>query len=238
MGLPKINAPEYELTLPSQDKPIKYRPFLVKEEKLLLIAQETGGDKEMFKAIKTICDECTFGTLEFDGMPMFDLEYLFLNIRAKSVGEVVELELKYPGDEDIKIPTSIDLTKIEVKTTEGHTNQIDITDDIKVMMLYPQFELMALIMGEGEGGGNAIENAFRLVGSCMGQIYFGEEMYDAQDQSENEIQEFLESLTQQQFAKLQNFFETMPKLKHDIVLVHPKTKKKATITLEGLNSFF
>tara|TARA_Y100000310_G_scaffold91802_1_gene89260 strand:+ start:1290 stop:2006 length:717 start_codon:yes stop_codon:yes gene_type:complete len=238
MGLPKINAPEYELILPSTEEKIKYRPFLVKEEKILLIAQETGGDKEMFTAVKQICTACTFDKLSFDNMPMFDLEYLFLNIRAKSVGEVVELELGFPGDEEVKVKTSIDLTKIEVKVTEGHTSEIDITDDIKVMMLYPQFDLMALIMGGTDEGETAIEGAFRLVGACMGQIYFGEEMYDAQDQTEEEIQEFLESLTQSQFAKLQGFFETMPKLKHDVVLVHPKTKKKETIVLEGLNSFF
>ena len=236
MGLPKINTPEYELTLPSHDKPIKYRPFLVKEEKILLIAQETGEEKEMFSAIKQICDSCTFGQIDFDGMPMFDLEYLFLNIRAKSVGEVVELELALPSDNNVKVKTKVDLTKIQVQVTEGHTNEIDISDDIKVVMLYPQFELMSLIMGGGEG--TDIENAFRLVSACMGQLYFGEDMYEASDQTEEELQEFLESLTQTQFLKLQEFFETMPKLKHEIELVHPKTKKKEKITLEGLNSFF
>ena len=169
-------------------------------------------------------------------MPMFDLEYLFLNIRAKSVGEVVELELALPSDNNVKVKTKVDLTKIQVQVTEGHTNEIDIADDIKVVMLYPQFELMSLIMGGGEG--TDIENAFRLVSACMGQLYFGEDMYEASDQTEEELQEFLESLTQTQFLKLQEFFETMPKLKHEIELVHPKTKKKEKITLEGLNSFF
>ena len=236
MGLPKINTPEYELTLPSHDKPIKYRPFLVKEEKILLIAQQTGEEKEMFSAIRQICDSCTFGQLDFTGMPMFDLEYLFLNIRAKSVGEIVELELPLPSDEKVKVKTKIDLTKVKVQITEGHTNEIDITDDIKVVMLYPQFDLMTLLMG----GKNTtdIESAFKLVTACMGQMYFGEDMYEAADQTEEELQEFLESLTQNQFLKLQEFFETMPKLKHDIQLEHPKTKKKETVTLEGLNSFF
>ena len=235
MGLPKINAPEYELILPSTEEIIKYRPFLVREEKILLIAQETGEEKDMFNAIKQICTACTFDKLDLNNMPMFDLEYLFLNIRAKSVGEVSTLEIGFPGDEKTKCKVDIDLTKIKVQVDPEHTNEIDLTDDIKVIMLYPQFDLMAVTLSQG---GSTIDQAFSMIGRCMGQLYFGEDMYEASDQTEEELQDFLESLTQDQFAQLQKFFDTMPKVKHNVELTHPKTKKKATVTLEGLNSFF
>ena len=236
MPLPKINAPEYTLEIPSSGKKIRYRPFLVKEEKLLLIAQETGGQSEMFNSIKQICKQCTFEELDLNDIPMFDLEYLFLNIRAKSVGETLDLKVPWPDDEKVECDVHIDLTKVQVQGTEGHTNIVQLTDEIKVTLFYPQFELMSLMMGNEDATG--IENAFKLIASCMGQIYYGDDMYECQDQTIEELEEFLESLTQQQFMKLQEFFDTMPKLKHDIVLIHPKTKKKKTITLEGLNSFF
>ena len=235
MGLPKINAPEYELILPSTEERIKYRPFLVREEKILLIAQETGQEQDMFNAIKQICSACTFEKIDLSNIPMFDLEYLFLNIRAKSVGEIASMEVGWPGDEKVKCKVEVDLTKVQVQVDPNHTNEIDITDDIKVVMMYPQFELMAMTLSSE---GTAIDHAFSMISRCMGQLYFGEEMYEASDQTEEELQEFLESLTQDQFGKLQTFFDTMPKVKHDVELTHPKTKKKKTISLEGLNSFF
>jgi hypothetical protein len=235
MGLPKINTPEYELILPSTEQKIKYRPFLVKEEKILLIAQETGKEQDMYLAIKQICNSCTFDKLNFEGMPLFDLEYLFLNIRAKSVGEIASLQIPFPDDEEVKCKVEVDLTKVKVEVHPEHTNEIDIADDIKVVMLYPQFDLMALTLSSDE---SPIDQAFKLIARCMGQLYFGEDMYEASDQTEEELTEFLENLTQDQFTKLQTFFDTMPKVKHEVDLVHPKTKKKAKYTLEGLNSFF
>ena len=236
MSLPVINVPTYELVQPSTKDKLKYRPFLVKEEKLLLMAMEEDNEKQMVNAVRQIVNNCTFTEMDVNSLPMFDLEYIFLNIRAKSVGEVAPVKLLCKDDGKTYADVDIPLDEVRVHFEEGHTNIIELTDDIKVTLFYPQFELMSLMMGEEDTTG--IQNAFKLIASCMGQIYYGEDMYECQDQTLEEIMEFLESLTQKQFMKLQEFFDTMPKLKHDIVLIHPKTKKKKTITLEGLNSFF
>ena len=235
MSLPKLNVTIHETVLPSTDTVIKFRPFLVKEEKLLLTAMEDPSQSSMLNAVKAIIDSCVQEKLDVEKLPIFDIEYLFLQLRAKSVGEIASLQIPFPDDEEVKCKVEVDLTKVKVEVHPEHTNEIDIADDIKVVMLYPQFDLMALTLSSDE---SPIDQAFKLIARCMGQLYFGEDMYEASDQTEEELTEFLENLTQDQFTKLQTFFDTMPKVKHEVDLVHPKTKKKAKYTLEGLNSFF
>ena len=236
MSLPKINTPEYRLTVPSTDEEIRYRPFLVKEEKILLIAQETGDDTAIYDSVKNLVETCCFGAVDVTKMPLFDLEYIFLNIRAKSVGEVVELEVTCPDDEETKVKVEVDLTKIEVHMDEKHDARIQLTDDIWLLMSYPHLGSLAGI-GSGETGAQ-MENLFSMIYDCMYQVWQGDEVFDAMDYSQKEKKEFIESLNHEQFEKIQNFFSTMPTVKHEIKVTNPKTKKKSTITLQGMNSFF
>ena len=236
MSLPKINAPEYRLNVPSSDEEIRYRPFLVKEEKLLLIAQETGDDAAIYDSVKNLVETCCFWSVDFTKIPLFDLEYIFLNIRAKSVGEVVELEVTCPDDEETKVKVEVDLTKIEVHMDEKHDARIQLTDDIGLLMSYPHLGSLAGI-GSDETGVQ-MENLFSMIYDCMYQVWQGDEVFDAMDYSQKEKKEFIESLNHEQFEKIQNFFSTMPTVKHDIKVTYPKTKKKSTITLQGMNSFF
>ena len=236
MSLPKINTPEYRLTVPSTDEEIRYRPFLVKEEKVLLIAQETGDDAAIYDSVKNLVETCCFEAIDVTKMPLFDLEYIFLNIRAKSVGEVVEVEVTCPDDEETKVKVEVDLTKIEVHMDEKHDARIQLTDDIGILMSYPHLGSLAGI-GSDETGAQ-MENLFGMIYDCMYQVWQGDEVFDAMDYTKKEKREFIESLNHEQFEKIQNFFSTMPTVKHEIKVTNPKTKKKSTITLQGMNSFF
>ena len=236
MSLPKINTPEYRLTVPSTDEEIRYRPFLVKEEKLLLIAQETGDDAAMYDAVQNLVETCCFGTVDVTKMPLFDLEYVFLNIRAKSVGEVVDLEITCPDDEETKVKVKVDLTKIDVHMDDTHDARIQLTDDIGILMAYPHLGSLAA-MGSSEEGVQ-MENMFNMIYDCMYQIWQGEETFDAMDYTQKEKREFIESLNHEQFEKIQNFFSTMPTVKHDVKVTNPNTKVKSTVTLQGMNAFF
>ena len=237
MSLPKINSPEYRLTIPSTDEEITYRPFLVKEEKLLLIAQETGTDKATYDAIKQIITSCCSGDLNLEKMPLFDLEYIFLNIRAKSVGEVVKLKVKCPDDEKTEVEVEVDLTKINVEMDEKHDARIQLETEpnIGILMSYPTIGTVGY--STKEDGSNA-KILFEMISNCMYQIWEGEETHDCMDYSQKEKLAFLESLTHTQFEKVQQFFETMPTLKHEIEVENPKTKVKSTVTLSGMNDFF
>ena len=237
MSLPKINAPEYRLKVPSTDEEITYRPFLVKEEKLLLIAQETGTDKATYDAIKQIITSCCSGDLNLEKMPLFDLEYIFLNIRAKSVGEIVKLKVKCPDDEKTEVEVEVDLTKINVVMDEKHDARIQLEEDpnIGILMSYPTIGTVGY--SSKEDGSNA-KILFEMISNCMYQIWEGEETHDCMDYSSKEKLTFLESLTHSQFEKVQQFFETMPTLKHEVEIENPKTKVKSTITLQGMNDFF
>ena len=237
MSLPKINTPEYRLNVPSTDEEIRYRPFLVKEEKVLLIAQETGTDKATYEAIRTIIKSCTLDEIDIDRLPLFDMEYIFLNIRAKSVGEVAKLKVKCPDDEKTEVDVEVDLTKIQVQMDDSHDARIELTDDIGVLMQYPNFGTVTNQSIETPKG-QETEKLFDMISDCMYQIWHGEETYDAMDYSTKERKAFLDSLNHQQFEKLQNFFETMPTLKHDIEVINPKTNVTSTLTLQGLSSFF
>ena len=236
MSLPKINTPEYTLVIPSTDEEIKYRPFLVKEEKILLVAQETGTDKATYEAIRTIINSCTLNHIDIDKLPLFDMEYIFLNIRAKSVGEVAKLKVKCPDDEKTEVEVEVDLTKIKVEMDEKHDARIKLTDDIGVLMAYPSFGTISQQSDIKDGSDT--EQLFDMISGCIYQIWHGEETYDAMDYSDKDLKEFLDSLNHEQFEKLQNFFETMPSLKQDIEVTNPKTNVTSTLTLQGLNSFF
>tara|TARA_A100001011_G_scaffold272162_1_gene281453 strand:+ start:948 stop:1664 length:717 start_codon:yes stop_codon:yes gene_type:complete len=238
MSLPKLNTPDYRLTIPSSDKEIKFRPFLVKEEKVLLMAQETGDNQVIFDAIKKLIENCCHGEIEVEGLPLFDIEYIFLQIRAKSLGEISTLQVTCPDDGETKVEVEVDLTKIKVTKPEGHDFKIPLTDDIGVIMAYPHFGTVTHLAQDAENAESSVENMFNMVADCMYQVWQGEEVVDAMDYSDKEKREFLESLTHDQFEKIQNFFDTMPTIKHQIQITNPKTKKKSKVVLSGMNDFF
>jgi len=236
MALPKLDIPIYELVVPSTDEKIKYRPFLIKEEKILLIAMESGETKDMLQAVKDIVDECTFNKLNLGTMPMFDIEYIFLNIRAKSVGEVSKLKVLCQDDMKTYASVEIDLNDIEVQVNEGHTNKIELTDEMGVIMKYPTIDSFNV----NNITDITTDNMLEVIAACIAQIYDkkGEEVYDSKDSTQKELIEFVEQLNTTQFQDIQKFFDTMPALKHTITVKNPKTKKESEVTLTGLSDFF
>jgi hypothetical protein len=236
MALPILTTPTYELEVPSTDEKIKYRPFLVKEEKVLLIALESGENSQIVQAIKTIVDECTFNKLPLGRMPMFDIEYIFLQIRSKAVGEVSKLSLLCPDDNTTYANVEVNLADVEVEVHETHDNKIQLTDDMGMIMTYPTIDSFL----DGKFVDITAENMIDVVASCVLQIYEkkGEVVYDAKDSTKLEMVEFIENLNSKQFKDIQNFFDSMPVLKHTVTIVNPKTKIKSEIILKGLNDFF
>ena len=232
MALPKLSAPTYELEIPSSKEKLTYRPFLVKEEKILLLANEAEDEGEMVNAIKQIINNCTFGDIVIEELALFDLEYIFLKIRSKSVGEVIELELLCEDDGETKVPVSINLDEVKVTFDEKHTNNIKLSDEVGLIMKYPQFNLMATQPG------STTEYVFKMIKECIAQIYEGEVVHERADFNDKELDEFLESLESEHFKNLQDFFDTMPKLEHTVKFKNPKTKKFNTVKLEGMQSFF
>ena len=236
MALPKLTTPTYELEVPSTDEKIKYRPFLVKEEKILLIAMESGEPADIVNAVKDIVNECTFNKLELGKMAMFDVEYIFLNIRAKSVGEVSSLRLKCPDDEETYANVDVDLSEVLVHVEKGHSPKIELTEEMGIVMKYPTIDSFT---GTGITDVTA-ENMLDVITTCIDHIYDkkGEEKFDAKDQTQKELTEFIEQLNTSQFREVQQFFDTMPKLKHVVTIENPKTKVKTDVVLQGLNDFF
>ena len=236
MALPKLNTPTYELEVPSTDEKVKYRPFLVKEEKILMIAMESKDNAQIINAVKDIVKSCTFEKVDVSSMPMFDMEYIFLNIRAKSVGEISKIKVLCPDDKTTYANIELDLTEVEVQVGDDHTNKIELTDDTGMIMTYPTIDSF---LESGIETVNA-NNMLDIIGNCVLQIYEqkGEKVYQAKDQTKKELTEFIESMNSGQFRKLQSFFDTMPKLKHTIKVKNPKTKKNNDVTLTGLNDFF
>ena len=236
MALPTINTPTYELVVPSTDEKIKYRPFLVKEEKILLIASESGKQEDIINAIKQIATACTFGKLKIGRMPMFDVEYIFLQIRAKSVGEVSELTLIAPDDKETRVNVEIDLSEVKVQVQDDHTNKIELTDEMGIYMQYPTVDTFS------KSGMTEItaSNMFEVISACIAQIYDkkGEEVWEAKDSTKKELIDFIEQLSSKQFAEIQKFFDTMPKLKHVVTVKNPKTKVETDVVLSGLSDFF
>ena len=237
MALPRIDVPIYELVIPSTDEKIKFRPFLVKEEKILLIAMESGKSEDMLQSVKNIVNECTFQKLKLGEMPMFDVEYLFLNIRAKSVGEVSKLKVLCQDDMKTYATVEINLNEVNVQVDgELHSNKIELTDEMGVIMKYPTIDSFTK---------NGIQNItaanmINVIASCVEQIYDkkGEEVYDSKDSTQAEIIDFVEQLNTTQFQEVQAFFDTMPRLQHTITVKNPKTKVESEVTLTGLNDFF
>ena len=234
MALPKLNTQTFELNVPSSDQKVKFRPFLVKEEKVLLQAQQSGKPEEMADALVQVIKNCTFDKISAENLPSFDIEYLFLKIRSKSVGEKVDLMITCPDDNETQVKHTVDLSKVEVEVDDDHNNIVKLTDTVSVVMSYPTVKTF---QGANLSSMNA-EEIVKLTGRCIHQIVDGVETHERTDIEDKDMTEFLENLTQDQFAKIQKFFTTMPRLKHVVKVTNPKTKKKGTVTLQGMQSFF
>ena len=238
MPLPKIATPTYELELPSTGQTIQYRPFLVKEEKVLVIAMESEDTKQITTAIKTVIKNCikTKG-IKVENLPTFDIEYLFLNIRGKSVGEEIEVNLICPDDNTTTVPVTINLDDIQVTKTEGHNPQIKLDDEIALQMRYPSLD--EFIKNNFDiAGTSGMDQSFDLIASCIDQIFTADEVWSTSDCTKKELREFIESMNSSQFKGIEEFFATMPKLSHTVEVYNPKTKVKSEVVLEGLASFF
>ena len=237
MALPTIETPTYELTLPSADIKVKFRPFLVKEEKILLQALESGENKQISQALKDIVSACTFGQIDGGKIPTFDLEYIFLQIRSKSVGEVAKLKLLCPDDKRTYADVEIDLSKVEVQVDDTHTNNIVIDKDrnFGIIMKYPTIDT---VEPETNLKNVRTEKLFEMIANCMHEIYDGETVHSLSDYSKEETNKFLESLDRKTFDKINVFFESMPQLKHELDIVNPKTKVTSKLVMKGAQDFF
>ena len=233
MALPKLNTVTYDLTLPSTGQKIEYRPFLVKEQKTLMIAQESGDNKQIEKAFANIINDCVIDDVDPYALPMFDIEYIFLRIRGKSVGEKVKLNLLCPDDEKTRVDVEINLEDVDIKMNADHTNTVKITDNISIIMKYPCLADMTGFDEEGE-----ITNIFEMVKRCVYEIRQGETVYNKVDISDKELDDFIGTMSTSNFEDVTNFFNTMPKLIHVIEVKNPKTKKTSEVPIEGLQSFF
>ena len=233
MPLPKLAIPEYELTMPISGTKVAYRPFLVKEEKLLYLAMESQNDKEMIKAVKTIIKNCTNLKNKVEDLATFEIEYIFLKIRGKAVGEVSEFKVTCPDDEETQVEVSVPLDMVDVVVPENHKQKIKLDDTVGVVMKYPSLEVF---VNQNMSDEPSMDDVFRLAASCIGQVFDDEEVYDSF--TNKEALEFLENLNSEQFAKIQEFFETMPKLQYTLPINNPKTGVTSEIVLEGLASFF
>ena len=233
MALPKLTTPEYELDVPSTGEKIKYRPFLVKEQKVLMMAQESEDDKQIEQAFASIISECTFQKLEPYKLPLFDIEYLFLRIRGKSVGEVISVSVLCPDDEKTRTDVKINLQDVSVLMSNDHTNEIELTKDIKMIMKYPTLSDMSSFSNEGE-----VANVFAMIKNCVLEIHHGEEIYNAIDITSKELDDFIDQMSTENFEQVNAFFTTMPKLQHVVEVKNPKTKKTGEVTIEGMQAFF
>ena len=236
MTLPTMNIPTYELEVPSTKEKLAYRPFLVKEEKILLMAMEEEKESQLNRALKQVVNNCTFEKIKVDKLPLFDLEYIFLRIRAKSIGEVTKLKLLCEDDGETYADVEINIDDINVEFQDDHTDHIKLNDDVTVIMKYPQYNMMAGAMtGTGETNTKFI---FDIIRKSVAQVVEGETIHERTDFTDKDLDEFIESLNTKQFKDIQNFFETMPKLRHVVKFKNPKTKKQNKVTLEGMQSFF
>tara|TARA_B100001057_G_scaffold490444_1_gene578730 strand:- start:64 stop:789 length:726 start_codon:yes stop_codon:yes gene_type:complete len=240
MPLPKIATPSYELELPSTGKTIQYRPFLVKEEKLLVIALESEDTKQITNAIKAVIRSCVLTKgVKIETLPTFDIEFLFLNIRGKSVGEEIDVNLICPDDNETEVNVSVSLDDIQVQKPEGHSNQIKLDDNLIMELKYPSLnEFIKNNFDPNDTSKNPMDQSFDLIGSCISKIYNEDEVWAAADCSKKELNDFLDSMNSSQFKEVENFFETMPKLSHTIKVYNPNTKVESDVVLEGLASFF
>ena len=232
MALPKLDTPKYQLTLPSTGEIIDYRPMLVKEQKVIMMAQESDDQKEIMNGMADLISSCTFGKLDARNLPMFDVEYIFLKIRAKSVGEVIDLSVICPDDGVTSVVKRVNIGEIDLQISENHTNKIDITENIKLYLNYPILSDISIINDEDD-----TDTTFKMICRCFKELHSGDEVYHRVDIKDSDINEFLDQLNTEQFMGVTNFFETMPKLRHTIEVTNPKTNVTSEVLLEGLQSF-
>ena len=239
MPLPTIVTPSYELELPSTGKKVKYRPFLVKEEKLLVLALETENTKDISTAIKTVLKNCiqTKG-IKVENLPTFDIEFLFLNIRGKSVGEEVEVNLISPDDGVTEVPVIISIDDIKIQKNKDHNNKVKLDESLVMEMKYPSLDQFIKSNFDFTEENTNMDQSFDLIASCIDKIYNDEEVWSTADCTKKEVKDFLEQMNSMQFKEIEKFFETMPKLSHSVTFTNPKTKVESTVLLEGLSSFF
>ena len=233
MALPKLDTPTYRLTIPSTREEIEYSPFLVKEQKLLMMAQESEDERQVIDTVGKLVSSCTFEKIDSDNSPLFDIEYVFLKIRGKSVGEKIKLNLTCPDDEKTQVETEIDLEDVSVQMAADHTNEIQITDTVKMFLKYPILKNMKSVASDD----SQTKQVFEVLSQCIHEIHFGEQVFNRVDISKKDINEFIDQLTSGQFDKILDFFNTMPKLRHVIPVTNPKTKVESEVVVEGLASF-
>ena len=240
MPLPTIETPTYELKLPSSNKKIKYRPFLVKEEKILIIALYSQDQNDITKAVTDVLKKCILTKgIDVDSLPTFDIEYLFLNIRAKSIGEDIKLTVTCPDDKETKVPVTVYVDEIKVIKPKGHTTDIVLDDNMTLRMKYPSLtQFIENNFSINDASESIVNKTFKVVADCMDTVYTEEDAWEAKDYTPSERLEFIEQLNSKQYKKVEKFFETMPKLSHTIEVVNPNTKKKSSVVLEGLADFF
>ena len=233
MALPKLDIPKHKLTVPSTQEEIEYRPFLVKEQKVLMIAQEGGEDKDIATALGDLVKTCTFGSIDPNINPMFDIEYVFLQIRSKSVGDIVEVSVLCPDDDKTRVPIKITLSELQVQISVEHTNEYQLNDNIKIVFRYP---VLSDLLGLSEKISD-VEKTFMLLLKCVTEIHHGEEIFNRIDITDKELEEFIDSMSGEQFEGILDFYETMPKLRHVVNVTNPNTEVKSEVLLEGLESF-
>ena len=234
MALPKLATAKYELTLPSTGQKVEFRPFLVKEEKMLMLAQQEGSQQSLIRAVQDLIDACTFGKLNSKKLPTFDIEYVFLQLRCKSIGEKTTVTIICPDDDETKVNIDINLSEVKCIKEENHTNNIKISDDVGVIFDYPEINKIM----KATGSKNDATATFEVIKSCVNQVYDADNVYTRNDMEDKELDEFIESMSHDQFMKVQSFFDTMPKVKHKITVKNPKTEVESDLVLEGLQDFF
>jgi len=231
MALPRLDTPTYELQLPSTGDTIKYRPFLVKEQKLLMMAKESEDNTQVYQMVKDLIASCTFDVIKPEELPIFDIEYIFIKLRAKSVGETVEVTVTCPDDNKTKIDVKVNLDDIEVQMDAAHSNTVQLTSNIKMIMNYPKLDTVDIDATDD------YEGMFKMVRNCVGQIEIDDVVQNRIDFSDKELDDFIDSMNTEQFKSVTSFFDTMPKVRHVIQVINPKTKVKGEVLVEGLNNF-
>ena len=233
MALPKLEVPTYELTLPSTNKVVKFRPFLVKEQKVLYVAQQDSENEQVISdAIGELVKNCTFDMVDPLIAPMFDIEYIFLQLRSKSVGETIDIQVKCPDDNKTSVEVKINLKDVNVQMTTGHSNEVVLSDNMKIVLRYPILRDMRNVKGETE-----MDRVFDILSKCIHEVHHGDKIYNAIDVTEEDLKTFIEQMTTDQLEKIMDFFNTMPKLRHVVEVTNPNTKKKGEVIVEGLTSF-